>query len=242
MRFLIPITALLAVSALAGGFSVEIEGGLVWQARNDFRIPNEPDATEVDLVGLAGSGPIGAGRLFLNWDVRPNHRIQVTLAPLEISDTVELAETTVFEGESFPPGTTEAVYRFNSWRAGYGYTFHRGDDWMWRAGFTAKIRDAKISLEQDDLFSEKTDLGFVPLLYLHGEYTVCPGTRIALDFNGLAGGPGRAFDISLKLHRDLSDRVGLSAGYRTIEGGADVKSVYSFAWLNYAVLGLEFRL
>jgi len=27
----------------------------------------------------------------------------------------------------------------------------------------------------------------------------------------------------------------VSAGYRTVEGGADVDEVYNFAWLHYAV-------
>lgn len=241
MRMLLVVTLMVLGLVMARDFSVEFEGGLFWQARNDFRIPNDPGATEIDLVELAGSGPLPAGRVFLNWDFRPRHRLQVTLAPLQISETVELTDQAVFEGVTFPAGTTDAVYKFNSWRLGYGYLFHEGEDWMWQVGFTAKIRDAKISLEQGSLYAEKTDLGFVPLLYLRGEYLFCPGSRVVLDFNGLAGGPGRAFDISLKLSRDLSERLSLNAGYRTIEGGADVESVYSFAWLNYAVLGMELR-
>ena len=234
------LVAFIACAALAsaGSLSIELEGGAVWQTRNDFRIPNDPGATEIDLVELAGSGPLAAGRMYVNWDVNPRHRLQLTLAPLEISETVELSEEAVFNGVTIPAGTTDAVFRFNSWRVGYGYLFHEGGDWDWRVGFTAKIRDAKISLRQGDLLSEKTDLGFVPLLYLRGEYSFCPSTRMVLDFNGLAGGPGRAFDISLKLCRELSDGVSVNAGYRTIEGGADVESVYTFAWLHYAVLGV----
>jgi hypothetical protein len=30
-------------------------------------------------------------------------------------------------------------------------------------------------------------------------------------------------------------------GYRTIEGGADVDSVYAFAWLNAVVSGVSVR-
>lgn len=225
----------------AGNLSVELEGGLVWQSRNDFRIPNDTEATEIDLVELTGSGPLAAGRIYVNWDMNPRHRLQLTLAPLEISETVELEEEAVFQGVTFLAGTTDAVFRFNSWRVGYGYLFHESGSWQWRVGFTAKVRDALISLSQEDLHAEKTDLGFVPLLYLRGDYAFCPGTKLSLDFNGLAGGPGRAFDVSLKLSRDLSERLSLNAGYRTIEGGADVDAVYTFAWLHYAVLGMEYR-
>lgn len=239
---LLSVLSALPTVCPAGDLALEVEGGLLWQPRNDFRIPNSPEATEVDLSSLAGTGPYGAARLFLNWDLAPTHRIQFTLAPLQISETVELAGETSFAGTMFDPGEADAVYRFNSWRVGYSNLFHQGEHWSWRVGFTAKIRDAKISLSQDGIYAEKTDLGFVPLLYFRGEYSPCPRIRAALDFNGLAGGPGRAFDVSLKLVRDLTDRVSVSAGYRTIEGGADVESVYSFAWLNYAVLGMEIRL
>jgi hypothetical protein len=33
----------------------------------------------------------------------------------------------------------------------------------------------------------------------------------------------------------------VSAGYRTVEGGADVDEVYNFAWLHYAVLSASYR-
>ncbi|MCK7535757.1 MAG: hypothetical protein MZV63_34590 [Marinilabiliales bacterium] len=47
----------------------------------------------------------------------------------------------------------------------------------------------------------------------------------------MAGGLAGPFDVSLKLSRDLSERLSLNAGYRTIEGGANVDAVYTFAWL-----------
>jgi hypothetical protein len=33
----------------------------------------------------------------------------------------------------------------------------------------------------------------------------------------------------------------LRAGYRVVEGGADVESVYNFTWINYAALGATVR-
>ena len=83
--------------------------------------------------------------------------------------------------------------------------------------------------------SEDTDLGFVPLLNLGATYRASEHWRLLFDFDGLAGGPGRAFDISLKVGYDFNRRVGLTAGYRLVEGGADVEQVYNFAWINYLV-------
>jgi len=86
-----------------------------------------------------------------------------------------------------------------------------------------------------------TDLGFVPLLHLAGEWTPSPAWRVALEADALAGGPGRAIDAALTLGRRLAPGVSLNAGYRTVEGGADVEAVYSFAWLHYAVVSLRWE-
>jgi hypothetical protein len=40
---------------------------------------------------------------------------------------------------------------------------------------------------------------------------------------------------------DLSKNWTLAAGYRTLEGGADVDDVYTFAWLHYATASIAFR-
>ncbi len=61
------------------------------------------------------------------------------------------------------------------------------------------------------------------------------------DFEGLAGGPGRAFDVSLKLAYDINERWSVTAGYRTVEGGVDIDDVYNFAWFQYAVASGVFR-
>jgi len=60
-----------------------------------------------------------------------------------------------------------------------------------------------------------------------------------LDADALAGGPGRAEDASLKIVYLPAPRWRIAAGYRTVEGGADVEEVYNFAWLHYAVLSLS---
>lgn len=90
--------------------------------------------------------------------------------------------------------------------------------------------------------SKDTDVGFVPLLHLAADWRFAPSWRLLGDFDGLAGGPGRAFDVALKLGRDFGPHWTLSAGYRTLEGGADVDAVYNFAWLHYAVLSASYRI
>jgi hypothetical protein len=87
-------------------------------------------------------------------------------------------------------------------------------------GFTGKVRDAKVELEQGNLTARDTDVGFVPLLHLAADWQPTSRTHVLLDRDGLAGGPGRAFDVALKLGYDLNRQWRLTGGYRTIEGGA----------------------
>jgi hypothetical protein len=70
---------------------------------------------------------------------------------------------------------------------------------------------------------------------------VSPRWQLGLDADALAGGPGRAIDAALKLGYDPGGRWAVHAGYRTVEGGADVPEVYSFAWLHYAVASVALR-
>ena len=103
------------------------------------------------------------------------------------------------------------------------------------------MRDASIGLVQGSTASQKDDLGFVPLLHLAADRRLAPEWKISVDVDGLAGGPGRAIDGSLKVDYAVGDRWSLQAGYRTVEGGADVESVYNFTWLHYAVLAVVLR-
>lgn len=232
--------------ALAGAegsrFEVELELGPVWQSKNDVQIPNDETGTRFSLKDLAGTGPWPAGRFSFTWNIKGRHGLRLLLAPLSITETGRLDEPVDFAGESFEAGEpTEATYQFNSWRVTYRYRFHEGKRWRWWVGFTAKVRDAKIRLVQGETASEDTDLGFVPLLYLRGDWSFAERWHLLLDLDALAGGPGRAEDLSLKIGYDLSDRWSLAGGYRTVEGGADVDEVYNFAWFNYAVVSATYR-
>jgi hypothetical protein len=223
-------------------FTMEVEAGPVWQSRNDVRIPNNASATRFSMRRLQGSGPWPAGRVYLTWDINPRNRLRALAAPLSVTETGLLPAQTSFAGGSFAAGTpTEATYKFNSWRLTYAYRLHDGPRWTWWIGFTSKIRDAKVELNQNGTSAVKTDVGFVPLLHVNGAYRLTERWQLALDVDALAGGPGRAEDAALKSRFRLGDRWSLSAGYRTVEGGADVDEVYSFAWFHYAVASLSYE-
>ena len=219
----------------------QLELGPVWQSRNDVQIPNDPSTTRFSLVDLVGSGPYPGIRLYLTWRIAKHHDLRLMLAPLRYTESGEFSEQTGFAGQTYQPDEpVNATYQFNSWRLTYRYKFHHGEKWHWWIGFTAKIRDAIIKLEQNSLSSEKTDLGFVPLLHLRGEFHINDTWWTLLDVDALAGGPGRAIDGTLQVGYDINDHWSVSGGYRTVEGGADVEEVYNFAWLHYLSISANY--
>lgn len=221
-------------------FSVEVEGVAVWQSYNDVEIPNDGSATRFSLFDLAGSGAWPAARLYLGWSPREQHEFRLLLAPFSLAETGVPAGAIRFAGADYVAGRpVRATYTFNSYRLTWRYRFRdgpRGNAWV---GFTGKVRDAVIALEQDGVRSRKDDLGFVPLLHLAGELRLSPEWGLGLDTDALAGGPGRAVDAAVRLGYRPRPGWEVRAGYRTVEGGADVEEVYTFAWLHQAVLSLS---
>jgi hypothetical protein len=209
-------------------FRLELEAGPVWQ------IPNDELGTRFSLKDLVGEGPWAAGRLYLTWNINRRHSLRALLAPLSYTETGSFDGSVDFAGESYLPGVpTGATYRFNSWRVSYQYRLRDGDRWQLWIGITAKLRDARIELVQGQTTSQDDDLGFVPLLYFRADYRFADRWHALFDIDALAGGPGRAIDLSLKLGYEI-------LGYRAVEGGADVESVYNFAWFNSSTASVVF--
>lgn len=231
-----------ATAAQTAPFEIELEGGPVWQSYNDVEIPNDGTATRFSLSDVVGTGPWLAGRLYLTWNVAERHGLRLLLAPLSVTETSVLGSAVDFAGASYVGGVpVEATYQFNSYRLTYRWRFHQGDRSRAWVGFTAKIRDAQIALTQGATASRKDDLGFVPLLHLAGDLRLGQGWYLSLDADALAGGPGRAIDAALRIGYDIDANWSIRAGYRTVEGGADVEEVYNFAWLHYGAVSIVWR-
>lgn len=223
-------------------FVLELEGGAVWQTTNDVQIPNNATGTRFSLVDLVGEGPWPSARLYLTWNISERHGLRLLLAPFTYKETGVFSSPVRFDGEEFAAGIpTEAEYKFNSWRLSYRYRLHAGESWRWWIGFTAKIRDAAIGLTQEGVTARYPNTGFVPLLHLAADWQFTRSWHLILDADALAGGPGRAEDVALKIGRDLGESWSLTAGYRLLEGGADVDKVYNFAWFHYAVASVVYR-
>ncbi len=236
----------LAALALAGPaaaddrFRLELEGGAAWQLRNDFAVPGTT-GTRLS-IDEANGGPFAAFRGTLWADVSKRTSLRLLAAPLRTSATITPDTPVEFNGTLFPAGQPLDVdYVFDSYRLSWVWRFKSSGPVSFRAGLTAKIRDAKIGLEGSGLSSTKANTGFVPLLYGGVRWQMTDALALDLDVDAAASSQGRAEDVALRLEAKVSPKVDVFVGARTLEGGADNDEVYSFAWFTYAVGGVSFR-
>ncbi len=220
---------------------LDIESGIVHSGYNDVRIPGE-GGTLFSLSENLEADPEIFYRIRVFYNFNDRHHLGALYAPLSINSTGQLDRDLIFEGETFPANTPlKATYQFNSYRLIYRYDFLRSNKFELGVGFTAKIRDAKIAIKGDGHESEKTNVGFVPILHFRGLWKFANKVAFLLDGDALAAPQGRAEDVFAGLIIEATNKIALKAGYRILEGGADNDEVYNFALLNYASFGMIFH-
>lgn len=219
-------------------WGLELEAGAVFSNRNDIRSPGD-SGTRFSLNDLTGEGAFGIGRVTLEYDLNERHGLRLLYAPVRTHGVGELRKDIRFEDQNFAAGTARARYRFDTYRLAYRYRFAHSENWTWKGGASLLIRDASIELDQGGITDSKSNVGVVPLLNLTGEWRFAQDWVGIFDFEGAAASQGRAFDVALKVGYQLTPDLRLSAGYRTIEGGADNDEVFTFSWFNSAVVSLR---
>ncbi len=222
-------------------FHLELESGPVWQSKNDVRIPGNT-GTEFSFNDLTGSGPYATGRFTFDWHILERHGLRLEIAPLRVDGTDRFDRPVQFAGTTFSPDIpTEGNYKFDTYRFSYRYLFLNNRSWRIHVGATLLVRDAGIKLEQTGLKASDSNLGAVPLLNFSTEWAFSERWAAIFDFEGLAGGPGRALDSAIKLHYDLTDCWTIGGGYRMLEGGVDSDDVYNFSWFNYVFFNVGYQ-
>ncbi|MBN1595146.1 hypothetical protein JW933_04390 [candidate division FCPU426 bacterium] len=225
-------------ASLAGNWELDAESGLVNSGYNVARIPGTT-GTQVSLSDAFQLQPQPYIRLKAFYQFNDEHGLGVLYAPLRFQAEGEAPFPIAFEDKTFPARTSlTAWYRFNSYRLTYRYRFWNNSRWQGHLGFTAKIRDAEISLEGNGVKAQKTNVGFVPLLYLRLSWKVVEAWSLLLEADALAAPQGRAEDLLVAVQYQADDHWRLRLGYRGVEGGADNDVVYNFAAIHYAVLGV----
>jgi len=241
------VVAFLFVAVPGGGagwaaVESELEAGYVFVGRNDVRIPGN-GGTPISLSDDLKTDPAPVFRVRVGYRFLERHLITALYAPLQLNATGAVGHDVSFAGGTYPAGTPLlGVYRFDSYRLTYRYSFIRRAGLELAAGVTAKIRDAEVSLYGAEAHT-KTNTGFVPLVNVHVAWRPGEGRfGLLLDADALAAPQGRAEDVLLALTWAVRDELELRVGYRTLEGGADNDEVYNFAWLNYVVVGVAMTL
>lgn len=234
---------LLAFSSAEAKWFLDIETGLVSSGYNDVRIPGDT-GTEFSLSEDLQTDSSVFFRFRLGHQFGKRHTVYAFVAPLSLKASGSVDQDIFFFEETFPANTPlNGTYRFNSYRLTYRYDLIRKKKLTLGVGFTAKIRDAAIRVEGGGLSSEKTNVGFVPLLNFHLNWRFSDKFGLLFEGDALAspGGEGRAEDVLLALQFRLNEKISFRAGYRIIEGGADVEEVYNFALLHFFVVGTTVR-
>jgi hypothetical protein len=226
------------VLSLNGQAFFDLETGAVVTGYNNVRIPGDQGTLFSMKDDLIPKTKIFY-RIRLNYTIKSRHTLSVLYAPLEIKSDGNVSNDIFFEGVIFPANTDlMGTYKFNSYRLTYRYEIVLKPKFEFGLGFTAKIRDAKITLASAGLESEKTNVGFVPIINFRMLWKPDEKFGILLEGDALAAPQGRAEDVLIAATYRFSDHLGLKAGYRILEGGADNDEVYSFALFNYASVGL----
>ena len=219
---------------------IDLESGLVFTGYNDVRIPGDV-GTLFSLKNDLVSKTAFFYRIRLDYTIKSRHTLSLLYAPLETKSEGSMAQDVLFEGVVFPANTElKGTYKFNSYRLTYRYDIVKKPRIEFGLGFTAKIRDAKIAISSPGSDSEKTNVGFVPIFNFRLMWNIDDTFGLLLYGDALAAPQGRAEDVLIATTFRLSDRLGIRAGYRILEGGADNDEVYNFSLFNYASVGITY--
>lgn len=233
------LTFTLSVKVTAQAF-IDLESGLVFTGYNDVRIPGD-QGTFFSLKDDLVSKTTFFYRIRLGYTMKSRHNLSLLYAPLETKSKGSMSRDISFENVIFPANTElEGTYKFNSYRLTYRYDIVKNTRFEFGLGFTAKIRDAKIALSSPELTSEKTNVGFVPIVNFRFFWSIDEKLGLLLYGDALAAPQGRAEDVLIAATYNLSDNFRIRAGYRILEGGADNDEVYNFALFNYASVGISY--
>ena len=236
------INALTIPNILLAQFGVDVESGLVKSGYNDVRIRGD-NGTLFSFSEELKSDDELFYRIKLDYKFLEKHNLSILYAPLTINATGTFDKDVIFQNITFLSNTeTEGTYTFNSYRLTYRYDLYLGETIEFGLGLTGKIRDAEISLKNNQQESTNDNIGFVPLINFRFFLKLNNQFGFLLTGDALAAPQGRAEDILAAITYYASDNIKIKLGYRILEGGADNDKVYTFSLFHYASFGVIFRL
>lgn len=246
-RYIFIVITLVAASALAiparasGGVQLDLESGVAISGYNDVRYPGN-SGTLISLSQDLNLEQSPFWRARISYGFGDRHKLSLLAAPLRLEGKGAVSNDIIFGAATFPAMTAlKTKYRFDSYRITYRYEILRRDRLRIGIGFTGKIRDAAISIQGDGLTSEKANTGFVPLINFRFDLKISRMFGLLVDGDALAAPQGRAEDVLAAITADMANGIKIKLGYRILEGGADNDEIYTFALVNYLVLGVGWQ-
>jgi len=234
------LAVLLAAVPSFGQWSLDFENGVALAGYNDVQIPRDV-GTLFSLAKDLTIDPAYFFRLRLGYRWKDRHTLSIFAAPFRLRAAGTVDRAIDFNGDAFGPGVLlTGVYKFSSYRLTYRYDLVRRGRWRVGLGLTAFIRDAAIRLEGGGQSSTNSNVGFVPLINFRVLWQFAEDWGVLFEGDAAAAKQGRAEDVLLALQYRLNDRLALRAGYRILEGGADVEKVYNFALVHYLGVGVTY--
>jgi len=222
-------------------WTLDVETGLVKSGYNDVRIPGN-GGTDFSISKDFSVKDSIFYRLELVTKLNEKYGLRFLYAPLTLNADGVLNKNIHFNDKTFYSGSKiDALYQFNSYRITYFYSFLKSEKFKMDIGVTGKIRDARIRIKDGFQISEKSNIGFVPLIYIQTLTNISDKWAFICGGDMLAAPQGRAEDILTGFLYKVSPKVKLKAGYRFLEGGADNDEVYNFAFIHYFVIGGVFE-
>jgi len=220
-------------------FSADVEGAYIFSIPyNVVRIPSQ-GGTEIDIAHDLKPKTTIAYRARVNYTIGKRHVVSVLAAPLTIKSSGSVSNPVIYSDQAFAANAPlEATYKFNSYRLTYRYVFIQKEHIKIGAGLTGKVREANITLKSGNQSADFPDLGVVPLINFFVNWSPGNHWMFLLESDALVSSQGRAEDIFAGAAYKFSRLIAVKAGYRVLEGGADVKRNYNFSFINYACVGV----
>jgi len=215
------------------------ESGLFFIGFNDIRYGNNGT-----LFSLKNDLPTPSSpflRLRAGYLLNNKHHFSVLYAPLKTLVAGILSRNILFDGKDFKANIPlEAIYKFNSYRFTYNRRILIKNNFILGIGVSAKIRDAGISLKNEEVLSENFSVGLIPLMNILANWNISQKTNFEFLGEGVVANKGRAIDISLSGSYKFTNNFKANMGYRLLEGGVDGSDRYNFIQLHFVFASLKF--
>ena len=232
------------VSMAQSSWELRLMPEIAFGGKNVLQCPNTVDGTRVPLDQDFDRRRVGvfSPRVELEYVYKRNHFI---LTAAWLTDKFEgiSVEDIRFNGTTFDTGSSLlTTYRFDTYRIGYRYRIVARERFDFELGATLLVRDASITMNDYNRPVKFTNVGVAPLISYRIGWN--PSNRITvLSYgDGFAVKQGRAIDVYAGIKYQFNNLLSANLGYRLLDGGSDVESIYTMALYQYLSFGIGLRI